>query len=87
MTGVPDGGRTRPGVQFPSVTGVMSSCTYLINQHEHQRISVINQFLNLLEHLRYQLATLEPKHSFNVDLYASHRLLHTLICRPCPASL
>lgn len=61
----------------------MSSCAYLINQHKHQRISVINQVLNLLEHLRHQLATLEPKRSFNVDLYTSRRLPHTLICRPC----
>lgn len=66
--------------------GVMSRRTYLINQHKHQHIFVINQVLNLLEHLCYQLAALETKHSFSVDLYSSCRLLHTPTCGPCPAS-
>lgn len=75
MTGGLDGGRAQPGVGFASVTGVTSRCAYLINQHKHQSIFVINQVLNLLEHLSYQLATLETKYSFSVDLHSSRCLV------------
>lgn len=54
----------------------LSGNAYLINQHKHQSVFIINQILNLLKHLGYQLATLEPKYPFSVNVQGPHRQVH-----------
>ena len=71
------GGRAQPGLGAASVTDVMARRTYLINQHKHESIFVIDQVLNLLEHLGYELAALETKDSFGVGLHSSRCLMFT----------
>lgn len=80
-------GRAEPGLGSASVTGVMARRTYLVNQHKHQSVLVVDQVLNLLEHLGYQLAALEAEQLSSGSLRPSGCLVLPRTRGPRPATV